>query len=114
MTIQYIEPGTRLSEAVIHGGKVYLSGMVAESGATVGAQTQNILAQIDDLLARAGTNKTRIIKVNIWLTDITTIDEMNAVWDAWVVPGVTPVRATVEANLARPEWKVEIMVEAAL
>ena len=114
MTIQRIEPGPRMSAAVIHGGKIYLAGYVAESGTTVAEQTRDILKQIDATLAEAGTDKTRLLKVNIWLTDISTAPEMNRVWDAWVVPGQTPARATVEAKLAGPDWKVEIMVEAAL
>ncbi|MES2984271.1 MAG: RidA family protein [Pseudomonadota bacterium] len=114
MTIKRIESGARMSEAVVHGGTVYLSGFVAESGTTVAEQTADILAQIDATLARAGSDKTRLIKTNIWLTDIATIGEMNAVWDAWAVAGSTPVRATVEAKLAQPQWKIEIMVEAAV
>jgi enamine deaminase RidA (YjgF/YER057c/UK114 family) len=114
MTIQRIESGARMSEAVIHHGKVYLSGFVAEHGTSITEQTRDILSQIDATLARAGSDKTKLIKVNIWLTDIATIGEMNAVWDAWAVAGHTPVRATVEAKLARPEWKIEIMVEAAV
>lgn len=114
MTITRIESGARMSEAVIHGGKVYLSGFVAENGVTVAEQTRDILSQIDETLARAGTDKTKLLKTNIWLTDIATISEMNAVWDAWVVAGSTPVRATVEAKLADPKWKIEIMIEAAL
>ncbi len=114
--ITRIEPGARLSSAVIHGGKVYLAGYVADAaaGQSVKAQTQDILAQIDETLAQAGTNKTNILKANIWLTDITTIAQMNEAWDAWVVPGQTPARATVEAKLASPQWAVEIMVEAAI
>lgn len=116
MSIQRIESGHRMSEAVIHGGKVYLSGMVAgeAAGKSVTEQTRDILAQIDTLLATAGSHKTKLLKTNIWLTDIATIGEMNAVWDAWVVAGSTPVRATVEAKLAQPQWAVEIMVEAAV
>ncbi len=116
MTITHIEPGLRLSSAVIHGDKVYLAGYVADRamGQSVAAQTQDILEQIDETLAQAGTDKTRLLKVNIWLTDIATIGEMNAVWDAWIAPGPGPARATVEARLASPEWAVEIMVEAAL
>ena len=114
MTITRIESGARMSEAVVHGGKVYLSGVVAEQGTSVTEQTRDILAQIDALLAQAGSDKTRLLKANIWLTDIATIGEMNAVWDAWVVAGSTPVRATVEAKLAQPQWNVEIMVEAAV
>lgn len=116
MTITRIEPGPRMSEAVIHGGKVYLAGFVAGDavGQSVAAQTKDILAQLDDTLARAGTDKTKLLKVNIWLTDIKTITEMNSVWDKWVVPGKTPARATVEAKLAGAGWDVEIMVEAAI
>lgn len=114
--IQRISSGSRMSDAVICGGKVYLSGVVAESafGKSVLEQTRDVLAQIDDVLAQAGTDKTRILKANIWLTDISTFDEMNAAWDAWVVAGKTPARATVEARLAAPGYDVEIMVEAAL
>jgi enamine deaminase RidA (YjgF/YER057c/UK114 family) len=116
MSIQRIEPGARMSSAVIHGGKVYLAGYVAEAaaGKSVAEQTKDILAQIEQTLIEAGSDKTKLLKVNIWLTDITTIDEMNRVWDAWVVAGKTPARATVEAKLAAPEWAVEIMVEAAI
>ena len=114
MTITRINSGPRLSEAVIHDGKVYLCGFVAESGTTVAEQTQDILAQIDATLKEAGTDKTKLLKVNIWLTDIKTIGEMNSVWDKWAVAGKTPARATVEAKLADPSWKIEIMVEAAI
>lgn len=114
--IRRIDPDSRMSEAVIHGGKVYLSGVVADSamGKSVLEQTKDILQQIDAVLARAGTDKTRILKANVWLTDIATFDQMNQAWDAWVVPGKTPARATVEARLAAPGYAVEIMVEAAL
>ena len=116
MTITRIGAGKRMSEAVIHGGKAYLSGFVADktAGKSVKEQTADILAQIDATLKQAGTDKTRILKANIWLTDIKTFAEMNAAWDAWVVPGQTPSRATVEAKLAAPGLDVEIMVEAAV
>ena len=116
MTITRIGAGKRMSEAVIHGGKAYLAGFVAEAaaGKSVKEQTADILAQIDATLKQAGTDKTRILKANIWLTDIKTFAEMNAAWDAWVVPGQTPSRATVEAKLAAPGLDVEIMVEAAV
>jgi len=114
--IKRIEAGSRMSDAVIHGGKVYLSGVVADKmvGKSVYAQTKETLAQIDDLLAAAGTDKTRILKANIWLTDMATFADMNKAWDAWVVPGKTPARATVESKLAEPGYDVEIMVEAAV
>jgi enamine deaminase RidA (YjgF/YER057c/UK114 family) len=114
--ITRIEPGPRMSEAVIHAGIVYCCGIVADRamGASVREQTQDILEQIDALLAQAGTDKTRILKANIWLTDIQTFAQMNAAWDAWATPGKTPARATVEAKLAAPGYDVEIMVEAAV
>jgi enamine deaminase RidA (YjgF/YER057c/UK114 family) len=116
MSLKRIGAGNRMSEAVIHGGKVYLAGMVAETtvGKSVKEQTKDILSQIDDVLKQAGTDKTKIIKANIWLTNIKTWAEMNEAWDAWVVPGQTPARATVESKLAAPGLDVEIMVEAAI
>ena len=114
--IQRIEPGARMSEAVIHGGKVYTAGVVADKtiGASVKAQTQEILQQIDAILAQAKSDKTRILKANIWLADIGTFAQMNEAWDTWAVPGKTPARATVEAKLATPDYAVEIMIEAAV
>jgi enamine deaminase RidA (YjgF/YER057c/UK114 family) len=113
MTIQRYEVGPRMSQAVVHGGLVHLAGIVADDLVpSVGDQTRQILAKIDRLLAMAGSDKTRILKANIWLSDIRRFDEMNAVWDGWVVPGHTPARATVEARLAGPAYLVEIMVEA--
>ena len=116
MTITRIETGPRMSEAVIHGGKAYLAGFVADKtvGKSVKEQTADILAQIDATLKQAGTDKTKILKANIWLTDIGKWAEMNEAWDAWVVAGQTPARATVEAKLAGPGLDVEIMVEAAI
>lgn len=114
--IKRIEAGARMSDAVIHGGKVYLSGVVAEAtmGKSVYEQSKEVLAIIESLLAQAGTEKTRILKANIWLTDMSTFAEMNKAWDAWVVAGQAPARATVEAKLAAAGYDVEIMVEAAL
>ncbi len=116
MSIKRIGAGNRMSEAVIHGGKVYLSGFVAEktAGKPVKEQTRDILAQIDATLKQAGSDKSKILKANIWLTDIKTWAEMNEAWDAWVVKGQTPARATVESKLAAPGLDVEIMVEAAI
>ena len=116
MTIKRIGAGNRMSKAVIHEGKVYLSGLVAEKavGKSVKEQTQDILGQIADLLKQAGSDKTKILKANIWLTDIKTWAEMNKAWDAWVASGETPARATVESKLAGPGLDVEIMVEAAI
>ncbi|HLF21663.1 MAG TPA: RidA family protein [Aestuariivirga sp.] len=116
MSIKRIGAGNRMSEAVIHGGKVYLAGFVAEKtvGKSVKEQTKDILDQIDETLKEAGSDKTKILKANIWLTDIKTFAQMNEAWDAWVVKGQTPARATVESKLAAPGLDVEIMVEAAI
>ena len=115
MTIQRIKPGPRMSGAVVHGNTVYLAGQVANqaAGKSVAEQTTEILAIIDGLLAEAGTDKSKILMANIWLTDMGTFQEMNAVWDSWVSPGNAPARATVEAKLATPAFKVEIAVIAA-
>ena len=116
MAIKRIGAGNRMSTAVIHGNKVYLAGVVPDkaAGKSVKEQTADVLAQIDETLKEAGTDKTKILKANIWLTDIKTFAEMNAAWDAWVVPGQTPARATVESKLAAAGLDVEIMIEAAL
>jgi enamine deaminase RidA (YjgF/YER057c/UK114 family) len=114
-SIERIEPGKRMSMAVAHGGTVYLAGQVADktAGGSVEDQTREILETIDRLLAQAGTDKSRLLMTNIWLTDMSTFGEMNAVWDSWVSPGNAPARATVEAKLAAPQYKVEIAVIAA-
>ena len=112
--IKRIECGTRMSEAVIHNGVVYLAGQVGNPGDSVADQTREVLAQVDRLLAEAGTDKTRILKAQIWMADIADFAEMNAVWDAWVPQGHCPARATGEAKLATPDYKVEVIVTAAL
>lgn len=114
--IERLEPGPRMSQAVIHNGVVYLAGQVAADaqGAPVKDQTLNILHRIDKLLAAAGTDKTRLLSATIWLADVRTFDEMNGVWDKWVAEGATPARATVEAKLASPVYTVEIAVIAAI
>ena len=115
MTIKRIDVGPRMSQCVVHNGVAYLAGVVAkDTSAGVKGQTQQILAEIDRLLKEAGTDKAKILKANIWLSDMTTFAEMNAVWDAWVPKGHTPARATVESKLATPAYQVEIMVEAAV
>ena len=115
MSIERHETGPRMSKAVVHGNTVYLAGIVAESpkGQSTTDQTKSVLSQIDALLKKAGTDKSKLISANIWITDMANFAEMNAVWDAWVSPGNTPARATVEAKLATPDYKVEIMVVAA-
>src|SRR6202161_4523818 len=115
MTIERHDTGTRMSKAVVHGDTVYLAGIVADApkGKSMAEQTKSILSQIDSFLAAAGTNKSKLLSANIWITDMANFAEMNAVWDAWVSPGNPPARATVEAKLASPDYKVEIMVVAA-
>ena len=116
MTIQRMDVGDRMSHIVIYNGVVYLSGQVAMSkaGGTYGEQTADILGQIDGLLAKAGTDKSKLIRAQIWITDMARFNEMNEVWDAWVSPSNTPARACVESKLATPDFDVEIMVEAAV
>jgi enamine deaminase RidA (YjgF/YER057c/UK114 family) len=115
MTIERKEVGARMSQIVVHGDTVYLAGVVAQAnkGKSVTEQTREILATIDGYLAQAGSNKTKLLSATIYLADMATFAEMNAVWDAWVAPGQTPARATVEAKLAAADYKVEIMVIAA-
>jgi enamine deaminase RidA (YjgF/YER057c/UK114 family) len=115
MSIQRIAVGPRMSKAVVHGDTVYLAGQVADktAGKSVAEQTAEILGIIDGLLAEAGTDKSKLLMVNIWLSDMSTFAEMNGVWDKWVVAGQTPGRATVEAKLAAPQFTVEIAVIAA-
>ncbi len=115
MSIERIGVGKRMSAAVVHGNTVYLAGQVADKtkGLSVAEQTAEVLEIIDGLLAQAGTDKTKILSATIYLPDIATFAEMNSQWDVWVSQGNTPARATVEAALAAPEYKVEIVVVAA-
>ena len=113
-TITRLETGARMSQAVIHNGTVYLAGQVGETGSTVAEQTASALAEVDRLLALAGSDKTRILSAQIILADISTFPEMNRVWDAWVAPGHAPARATIEGKLAAPEYLVEVIVTAAV
>lgn len=112
--IKRIECGPRMSEAVIHNGVVYLAGQVGNPGDSVTEQTREVLAQVERLLALAGTDKTRILTAQIWLADMADFAEMNAVWDQWAPQGHTPARATGEAKLATPDYKVEVIVTAVL
>jgi enamine deaminase RidA (YjgF/YER057c/UK114 family) len=115
MTIQRLQVGKRLSGAVIHNGLVYLAGQVPDDGTKdVGGQTQEVLDKIDALLREAGSDKTKVLSAQIFLPDMKDFAAMNAVWEKWVVAGKTPARATVEAKLANPTFKVEIMATAAL
>ncbi len=114
MSINRIEAGPRMSQAVVYGDTVYLAGQVAGNPVpSVKKQTQQILRNIDKLLKAAGTSKSKLLSANIWLADIRTFNEMNEAWDAWVSKGNTPARATVEAKLAGTQYLVEIMVMAA-
>ena len=114
VSVEHINPGAYLSQAVIHGDRVYLAGITAQDKSQdVAGQTKQILAIIDGLLAQASTDKSNLLTANIWLKDINDWARMNEVWSAWVVPGRAPARATVEANMAKPDILVEIMIQAA-
>lgn len=114
MTIRRIEAGPRMSQAVIHGNTVYLAGQVGAPGKSVTEQTRAVLASIDRLLKEAGSEKSKILQAVIWLADMADFAEMNAVWDQWVDGPNAPARATGEAKLAAPAYRVEIIVTAAL
>ncbi|MDO9073438.1 MAG: RidA family protein [Rubrivivax sp.] len=113
--VQRFDVGARLSEMAVHNGVAYLAGQVAADGSQdITGQTQQVLAAIDALLARAGTSKRKLLRVEIFLKDLADFPAMNAVWEAWLPAGDAPPRATVQATLARPEWRVEMVVTAAL
>ncbi len=116
MQTRRYETNSRMSQAVVHGGFVFLAGQVAADapGASIADQTRNVLERIDGLLAKVGTSRDRILSATIWLADISAFDEMNAVWDAWVPAGSAPARATVEAKLAAAKYGVEIGIIAAV
>lgn len=113
--IKRLEIGARMSEVAIHNGTVYLAGQVAnDASADIRGQTSQVLAAIDALLGSVGSDKSKILMTQIFLADLADFADMNAVWDAWVVPGHTPPRATVQAALANPDWKIEIVTIAAV
>lgn len=114
MSITRLHAGPRMSQAVIHGDTVYLSGQIGAPGASVADQTKAALSQVDALLAEVGSAKSKIVSATIWLADMADFGEMNAVWDAWVGGQDAPARATGEAKLATPDYKVEIIVVAAV
>lgn len=115
MDIRRLHSGPRMSQAVVHNGTVYLAGQVAEdTSQPVAGQTRQVLASIDSLLREAGSDKTKILSATIVLADMATFGDMNSVWDGWVAPGHTPARATIEAKLAAPHYRVEIIVTAAV
>lgn len=114
-TIERFDIGARLSEMAVHNGVAYLAGQVPEDATVdITGQTAQVLAAIDRLLERAGSDKSKILRAQIFLVDRADFPGMNAAWDAWVSAGHAPPRATVIAGLARPEWKVEIVVTAAI
>lgn len=115
MSIKRFGDPTHIADMVVHNGIAYLAGQVAEDpvSPSVYEQTKNILKQIDALLAQAKSDKTRLLSVNIWLTDMSTFKEMNKAWGEWVPKGHAPARATVESKLTGPAWEVEIMATAA-
>jgi len=113
MTVRRIEVGPRMTQAVVHGNTVYLAGQVG-AGNTVAEQTKDILATVDRLLKSAGSDKSKLLQAIIWLDDMKDFAEMNSVWDKWVDPQNTPARATGEAKLAAPQYKVEIIITAAI
>ena len=113
--VERFDVGARLSEMAVHNGVAYLAGQVPADGSQdITGQTQQVLAAIDALLARAGTSKRKLLRVEIFLKDLADFPAMNAVWEAWLPAGHAPPRATVQANLAKPEWRVELVVTAAL
>jgi enamine deaminase RidA (YjgF/YER057c/UK114 family) len=114
MSIRRIEAGPRMSQAVIHGNTVYLAGQVGAPGKSVTEQTQAVLASVDRLLKEAGSDKSKLLQAIIWLDDMKDFGEMNAVWDKWVDGQNAPARATGEAKLATPDYRVEIIITAAI
>ena len=113
--ITRIDSGARMSQAVVHNGIAYLAGQVGAEGGTVTEQTQAVLEKVDAVLAKAGTDKTKLLTAQIWVANIETdFADMNAVWDAWVAEGCAPARWTGEAKLATPGFRVEIIVTAAV
>ncbi|MDR6840955.1 RidA family protein [Pseudoxanthomonas sacheonensis] len=113
--IQRFEIGKRLSEMAVHNGTIYLAGQVPEdTSVNIQGQTKQVLESIDGLLAQAGSDKSKILHAQIFLPDLGDFAAMNEVWEAWVVPGHTPTRATVQAALANPKWKIEVVVTAAV
>ena len=115
MTIQRFDVGARLSEMAVHGGVCYLAGQVpADATQDIRGQTRQVLAAIDALLARAGSDKSRLLMCQIFLADLNDFAGMNEVWEAWLPAGNAPPRATVLAQLAKPKWRVEMVVTAAV
>jgi enamine deaminase RidA (YjgF/YER057c/UK114 family) len=114
MTLQRFDVGARLSEMAVHNGTLYLAGQVPDDASQdIGGQTRQVLGMVDRLLARAGSDKTKILMAQIFIADMADFEGMNAAWDAWVPAGHAPPRATVQAKLGKPGWRLEIVVTAA-
>ncbi len=114
-SIQRFHVGPRLSEIAIHNGVAYLAGQVPQDlDQDIQGQTRQVLAAIDDLLSQSNTDRSKVLMAQIYLADMDDFAGMNAIWDAWVVAGHTPPRATVQARLARPQCRVEVVVTAAV
>ncbi|HWV12076.1 MAG TPA: RidA family protein [Sphingobium sp.] len=113
MSITRIDTSARMSEAVIHGDTIYLAGQIGAPGESVGIQTQAALAEVDALLKQTGSDKNHLLMAQIWLADIDDFEEMNKAWDAWIAGFPAPARATCEAKLYSPDYKVEILITAA-
>lgn len=115
LPITRLDPNTRRARAVVHGNTVYLAGQTASDHTLdIAGQTQQVLAKVDEMLEAAGTDKSRLLSVTIWLSTMKNFDAMNAVYDAWTVPGHVPARACGAMELVRPAILVEIMAIAAL
>ena len=115
MSIKRIGTNQRMSQITIHNGVIYLAGQVpTDFAADVSTQTEQVLAKIEDLLAQAGSDKSKILSATIWLSDLHYFPDMNAKWDAWVPEGCAPARAPVQASLADPQIKIEIGIIAAV
>ncbi|QOF74713.1 RidA family protein (plasmid) [Aminobacter sp. SR38] len=113
--IQYFQSGSRMSQAVVYGGMVHIAGQVAnDRKAGIESQTRDVLAKIDQLLAEAGTSKSKLVAVNVFLPQIGDFEAMNSIYDAWVDPERLPARACVEARLADPDLRIEITAIAAV
>lgn len=113
MDPEYLHPGPRMSQIVLHGDTVYLAGQVGTPGADIATQTRECLAKVDALLAEVGSSKSRALQIIVWLADMSNFAQMNAVYDAWIDPACPPARACGEAKLARPDLGVEFIVTAA-
>jgi enamine deaminase RidA (YjgF/YER057c/UK114 family) len=112
--IRRIEAGPRMSQAVVHGNTVYLAGQVGSPGRNVAEQTEEILATVDSLLQEVGSHKSKVLQAIIWLADMSDFAEMNTAWEKWLGGKNAPARATGEAKLVAPDYKVEIIITAAI